>query len=153
MSLSYNRLLMADAQQNRRQTDRPLSVTLVILGVFALGLANLWRAIALLQQRALLLNELGAITDPILRSIGALLWAGAFIFLLIGLWRRWPPARFITPGTLLAYSFYQLVLTQLFTFPVEFSAAWAPIILQVAIIVFTVWALNRKAAQKYFEVS
>lgn len=143
---------MADAQQNRRQTDRPLSVTLVILGVFALGLANLWRAIALLQQRTLL-NELGATTDPVLRSFGAFLWAGVFIFLLIGLWRRWAPARFITPGILLAYGFYQLVLTQLFTFPAEFSAAWAPIALQAAIIVFTVWALNRKAAQKYFEVS
>jgi hypothetical protein len=143
---------MADAQKNRRQTDRPLSVTLVILGVLALGLANVWRAIALFQQRTLL-NELGARTDPVLRSSGALLWAGIFILLVIGLWWRWAPARFVTPGILLAYGFYQLVLTQLLTFPAELSAAWAPTALQAAIIVFTVWALNRKAAQKYFEVS
>lgn len=143
---------MAEAHQDRSQTDRPLSVTLVILGVFALGLANLWRAIALLQQRNLL-NELGATTDPVLRSIGAFLWAGVFVILIIGLWRRWAPARFITPGILLAYGIYQLVLTQLFKLPVEFSAAWAPIVIQVAVIVFAVWALNRKAALKYFEVS
>jgi hypothetical protein len=143
---------MADVQQNRRQTDRPLSVTLVILGVFALGLANVWRAIALFQQR-IVLNELGATTDPVLRSYGAFLWAGIFILLIIGLWRRWAPARIMVPGVLLAYGFYQLVLTQLFIFPAELPVAWAPIALQGAIIVFTVWALNRKAAQKYFMVS
>ena len=143
---------MADAQQNRRQKNRPLSVTLVVLGVFALGLANVWRAIALFQQRTVL-NELGAATDPVLRSFGAFLWAGIFLLLIIGLWRRWAPARIITPVILLAYGFYQLVLTQLFIFPGKLPDAWAPIAFQVAIIVFTVWALNRKPAQKYFMVS
>jgi len=151
-SLSYNPLGMAEAQQNGRNIKRPFGVTLVSWGVFLLGLANLWRATALYRQSDLLL-ELGVSLDPRFRFILALFWAIAFILAAFALWRKWTVARFITPVLLLLFSVSELGLTFWFARSANSRDSLSiGAVLYVILILFSVWALNRKAARRYFEI-
>lgn len=142
---------MATAPGNLDQHDRPLSVTLVIIGVFLLGLLNAWRALALGQQRGFML-ELGIMPDPLVRLVMAAVWSGLFLLSAVGLWRRQPYLRFVLPVGLLIYVLYQLA------FPVLFGATTqarsglpAFVVLYSLGLIFIIWALNHRAARDYFE--
>jgi ABC-type enterochelin transport system permease subunit len=151
IALAYNSPEMVGAQRHGPRRSRPLSVTLVTWGVFILGLANAWRALALYRQSDLLL-ELGTSLDPRVRLLLALIWAAVFVSLAISLWRRWTTARFLTPALILIYTIYELGISSLFALSTE-SLKGLPANLAIvgAAIAFSVWALNRKAARQYFE--
>lgn len=100
---------MAEAQHVDRRPRRPLRVTLVLLGVFLIGLANGWRALGLVRQRSLLL-EFGASTDPWLCALISVVWAVVFLGLAFFLWRRRPFTRFVVPLASLLYGLNRLVL-------------------------------------------
>ncbi len=142
---------MAEAQQHGQHRSRPFGVTLVTWGVFFLGLANSWRAFALYRQGGLLL-ELGVSLDPRLRLLLALIWALLFFMATAALLKKWAPARAITPMILVGYAVYEVGLARLFTRPASLPADWSAIVILYALaILFTSWALNRKAARRYFE--
>lgn len=141
---------MAETQQHDRQVDRPLTVTLVILGVFVLGLANIWRALGLISQRNLL-TGLGISFDPLLQALIAIVWAVVFVWMAAKIWQRWAPARYLMPLALLLYGASQRAIT--FVISQEWNSldSWAATAVTYgAMSLFVVWALNRKPARKYF---
>lgn len=144
---------MAETQQHDRQVDRPLTVTLVILGVFALGLANIWRALATISQRSLL-KELGASPDPLLQAMVAIFWALILLWMVAKLWRRWAPTRYLLPILLLVYAGYQLAVLQIFSQSGGSVDDWVTAaVVYGSLSLLIIWALNRKAARKYFRIS
>ncbi len=142
---------MAKALQQKRWGGRPRSVTLVGWGVFLLGLANGWRAVGLYRQFSLLL-ELDVTPDPRLSMILAMLWAVALTLAAVALWQGRRFAKWVIPVILFFYGLYQLNLAALFTqaassrYELVFDAS-----LYGVAILFSIWALNRKAAREYFE--
>ena len=141
---------MAEAQQQGRQGNRPLSVTLVTWGVFLLGLMNVWRAVALYRQSALLLG-LGVTLDPRLRILFALIWALIFICISISIWRRWKASRLLTPILWVVYTTNELGLNQFFTQTFRENEGWqSDIVLYAVVLIFIIWALNHKNARYYF---
>jgi hypothetical protein len=153
IALAYNPPEMAGAQRHGPRSSRPFSVTLVTWGVFILGLANAWRALALYRQSDLLL-ELGVSLDPRLRLFLALIWAAVFVILAISLWRRWATARFLAPALILFYSVYELGISSLFALSAEtLSGLPANLAMASVAVAFSAWSLNRKAARQYFQVS
>jgi hypothetical protein len=141
---------MVKARQQARQSNRPLSVTLLTWGVFLLGLVNAWRAVALFKQSKLLLN-LGATLDPRLRMFFALIWALVFLAISLSIWRRWKAARFVTPIFLILYAAYQFGLIRFFSQTFGVNDNWqTDIVLYTAALIFTIWALNHKDARNYF---
>lgn len=153
ITLSYNSPEMAGAQRHGPFSSRPFSVTLVIWGVFILGLANAWRALALYRQSDLLL-ELGVSLDPRIRLFLALIWAAVFVTSAISIWRRWASARFLTPTLILLYSIYELGITSLFALSSgSLNGLPANLAMVVVAVIFSAWSLNRKAARQYFQVN
>lgn len=152
IALSYNSPEMAGAQRHGPRSSRPFSVTLVTWGVFILGLANAWRALALYRQSDLLL-ELGVSLDPRIRLFLALIWAAVFVTLAISIWRRWATARFLAPILILFYSIYELGISSLFALSSGSLSGLSVNLAMVGVAVaFTAWSLNRKVARQYFEV-
>ena len=100
---------MAEAHQHIQQPHRPFSVTLVLVGVLLLGLANGWRALGLFRQSGLLL-ELNAEPDPRLCAAISIAWALLFLGLAYALWRRKSYTRVIAPLALLIFGLFQFVL-------------------------------------------
>lgn len=130
--------------------NRPKSVTLVAGSVFIIGLANIWRAVALARRSDVLL-ELGAAFDPRVRLAVAMLWAVVMLGLAIvwwwsvGGWIR-PILPRLTPVLLLAYVLYQTAQTILFTgsLPNPLVALLAP-----AAVVGVAWAVHRPDVRRY----
>lgn len=152
IALSYNSPEMAGAQRHGPRSSRPFSVTLVTWGVFILGLANAWRALALYRQSDLLL-ELGVSLDPRIRLFLALIWAAVFVTLAISIGRRWATARFLAPILILFYSIYELGISSLFALSSGSLSGLSVNLAMVGVAVaFTAWSLNRKVARQYFEV-
>ncbi len=142
---------MAKARQQGRQGNRPLSVTLLTWGVLLLGLANVWRAVALFRQSNLLL-DLGVSLDPRLRMLVALTWALVFLSISLSIWRRWKVTRFLTPILLILYAAYQLGLVRFFSQTYKVNTNWqVDSGLHIAALIFTIWALNHKSARQYFD--
>jgi hypothetical protein len=99
---------MAEAQHEYRRPHRPFGVTLVLLGVFLIGLANGWRALGLIRQSSLLL-ERGAGSDPRLCAAVSVAWSLVFLSLAYALWRRKLISRVVVPVASLAYGLNRLV--------------------------------------------
>jgi hypothetical protein len=141
---------MVSAPRQSPSSSRPRSVSLVVLGVFSLGLVNIYRAMGLFRQSDLQL-ELGVVPDPRLRMIIAIIWAIIFLVLTSILWLKKPLSRILTPVLLVLYAVYRVALVVLFA-QSEYSrgtlAIFAPI--YTAIILFTIWALNRRGGTAYF---
>ena len=146
---------MAEASHNSRPGERPLSVTLVALGVFLLGIVNGWRAIVIFRQRGLLL-DLGATLDPALIAAAAVVWSLLLIGAAMTIYRRWPASRWITPILLALYILYGRFLAAFksVSFINEVSNSSVGLIgttlFSLTIFIFVVWVLNRKAARDYF---
>lgn len=131
---------------------RPFTVTLILWGVFLLGVWNVARAIAWARQKSILL-ALDAIPDPRLRLIVAVVWGVAFLGLSLALWRRWPFVRQAIPIFLLLYAVYQLSLSLFLTqVPLNRQGWFLRAIIYAGAIVFAQWALNRDGAKSYFEI-
>lgn len=108
----------------------------------------------MLYRQSDLLLGLGVSLDPRLRLLLALIWAAVFVSLAISLWRRWTTARLLAPALILFYSIYELGISSIFAVSAEsLSGLPANLAIAGAAISFSVWALNRKAARQYFEVS
>jgi len=142
---------MAEAQQHGQQTHRPFSVTLVLLGVFLIGLANGWRALGLFRQSDLLL-EFGAKSDPRLCAVISIAWAILFLGLTYVLWRRKSYTRAVVPVAMLAFGLFQFVLAGPCT-PEKQGQTALPLegIVFAAAVLYAVLALNLPSGQKYFK--
>lgn len=133
--------------------NRPRSVTITLWGVFLLGVWNVARAIALVQQSAVLLT-LDVQPDPRLHLIMALVWAIAFLALAFALWQKQPFARQAIPLLLLLYALYELSLLVIFVQSPLARRSWLlNTLAYIETILFAHWALNRSAAQAYFAKS
>ena len=124
---------------------------MIAVGVLLLGLANIYRVIALYRQMDLQL-DLGAVPDPRFRIAAALIWTAVLIILTIGLWLRKSWTQILVPALLLLYAIYRSALIVLFAGS-EYarSSQVIGITLYGIVVVFTAWALNRSAAKAYFE--
>ena len=142
---------MAEAHHDSQQRHRPLSVTLVLLGVFLIGLANGWRALGLIRQSGLLL-ESGAEPDPRLCAAGSAAWAIVFLGLAYTQWRRKPYTRAAVHVALLAYGLFQFVLPGPCA-PVNQLQDTLPVegIIYAAAVLFSVLALTLPSGREYFK--
>lgn len=129
---------------------RPLSVTIIAIGVFLFGLVNGWRAFGLFDQTDLLLAS-GVSIDPRLRAVVAIVWALLFIGAVLALWRRHPLSRVAVPLLVAAYALYEVgLLLFLVQSPVA-RRGWPTDTLFYATLVFlSAWLLNRRAVRAYF---
>lgn len=129
---------------------RPRSVTLLALGVFTLGVVNIWRVLVLMGQLDLL-QGLGAAVDPRIRLILAFVWALLFLEAAILLWRRRPISRLIIPLLLTLYAVYHFGLTFFFVQSPVARQGWPfDLLIYTLAILFSCWALNRRGVQPYF---
>lgn len=143
---------MAEARHDGQRQNRPFSVTLVVLGVLLLGLANGWRALGLIRQSDLLL-ALGATPDPRICVVGAIAWAILFVGLTYALWRRKRYTRLIVPVMLLGYGLYQSVLPGPCAAQIQAQEGRSTIMVFVYIVLFlfATLALNTRAGRAYME--
>jgi hypothetical protein len=129
---------------------RPLSVTIVAIGVFLFGIINAWRAYGLASQADLLLT-LGVAVDPRLRAAVAVVWALLFLGAVVALWRRQPFSRGAIPLLLAVYAVYQIgLLLFLVQSPVARRGWPADTFFYAVLIILTAWLLNRRAIRSYF---
>ena len=141
---------MAEAQRDGRRQNRPLSVTLVILGVLLFGLTNGWRALGLVRQSSLLL-ELGANPDPRACAAVALVWAMVFIGLAIAAWRGSSYVRLAVPLAILAYGSVQSVLPGLCAQAAKSTSRWpVTVIIYAMAVLLSALILNFGAGRAYF---
>lgn len=142
----YNLGAMSDSA-----AKRPRSLTITLLGVIGLGAWNAGRVFALMQQNSLLL-DLGIKPDPRIRLAMAFLWIILFWAAAIALWRRRPLTSRAIPFLIATYSLYELALVALYVRVPVSGRHWLLNVLLVGIAVsFSYWALNRPAAETYFE--
>ena len=128
---------------------RPRSVTITLFWVFLFGVWNLGRSVAIWQQAFSL--DLGTWPDPRLRLLLAAVWAFCFAGVGLLLWQKRPFTRHLIP---LLFLLYILVEFSLFACCVQSPLTrqtWPlPALLDISALLFSAWALNRKAAQTYF---
>ena len=142
---------MASAPADIPNPSRPRSVTLIAVGVLALGLLNIYRAMILYQQIDLQL-ALGVNLDPRVRMVFATVWSIVLIVLAAALWLRKPRTRVLVPVLLLVYAIYRLALIGIFaqsTYARESQVA--TMVLYGIATAITAWTLNRRAVRGYFE--
>jgi hypothetical protein len=131
-------------------TTRPRTVTLLLLGVFLLGVWNFGRALALSQQTDLHL-ELTVQPDPRFRFVMALIWG----FVFMGMWwlirKKRPFIRKLLPFMLIIYTIYELGVKIIFA---QTQAArqeiWLNLVFYLVLIALITWALTRTAVINYF---
>jgi hypothetical protein len=130
---------------------RPRSVTIMMWGVFLLGLANGWRAIGLGQQGDLLL-ALASSLNPWVGAGLAVFWSIIFIVTAVALWRRQSWTRRIIPGLIVLHGVYYLALVMLFARSAASKNAWPAVGLLFGLaVLFSTWALYRPSVRWYFK--
>ena len=131
---------------------RPFPVTLTLWGVFLFGVWNLGRIIALSHDRQLF-QTLGVQPDPRWRLGLALVWAILFLGLWLALWQRRPFTRTAVPLLFLLCAVIELAFLTLFaqSAPARHSRV-VNTLFYIIVILFSGWALNRTAAQSYFNL-
>ena len=136
--------------QNKAPKRSP-DVTILLVGVFLLGVANLWLLWGLLRQADLLV-ERGATNESGCRRCS---WAGFWgLLFLTGawlLWRRRPLVRWLIPGAIITYAIYHLVvLFRLMQSPLT-RAGWPlDLLLYTGATMLAAWVLNRPGNRAYF---
>ncbi|UCG25786.1 MAG: hypothetical protein JSW55_07295 [Chloroflexota bacterium] len=142
---------MAEAQHAGRRQNRPLGVTLVILGVLLFGLTNGWRALGLVRQSSLLL-ELGAKPDPRVCAAVAAIWAILFAGLAFATWRGRRFVRLAVPLAILAFGSLQIALPGLCAQPAQSQDGWLVMAIIYAMAsLLSALALNAGPGRAYFD--
>ena len=141
---------MASAPTPSPSSSRQRSVILVVIGVLTLGLVNIVRAVSLYRLSDLQL-ELGVSLDPRLRMILSIIWAAILIASAIVIWMRKPRTRIVVPVILAVYAIYRLAIIGIYA-QSEYARSnqLVTVVLYSGVILFAVWALNRRASRKYF---
>jgi hypothetical protein len=129
---------------------RPLSVTLILWGVFLFGVWNVSKAVLLIQSRSLFLAH-GVQPDSLWQAGGAMIWAGLFWAAAWALWRKRPSTQFLIPLLLLLYGLYTIAIRLIFS-PLPFAAngGLTIIVFFAVVIIFTFLALQRADKRYYF---
>jgi len=141
---------MADAPHSSNPGERPRSVTLVAWGVFLLGMINGWRSVTIFRQRWLLL-DLGVTLDPAVLAIAAAVWGLLFVAAAAIIYRHHPASRWLTPVLLFTNTLFGIALTTIWAeAPESGGGLRLTTFFSMAILIFVIWVLNRKAARDYF---
>jgi hypothetical protein len=110
---------------------------------------NGWRAVTLFRQRWLLL-DLDVTLDPAVVAVAAAVWSLLFVAAAVIIYRRHPASRWLTPLLLAANALFGFALTAIWGEAPESGGLRLTTFFSIAIIIFVIWALNRKAAREYF---
>lgn len=123
---------------------RPLSLTITILGIFLLAMWNVWRALIIARQSALL-QQLGVTLDPHARLAFAGFWAVVFLLLALGLWQQRRIVRHLLPPAVFLYGVVHLALWQLFAPSGAARQGWIfQLIVLIAATAWTAWVCLRQ---------
>lgn len=127
----------------------PRSVTVTLWGVIAFGVWNLARSLAIWQEPVV---GLEVEPDPRWRMAWATAWGILFMGMGVALWRKRPLTRYLLPLFLALYSLLEIAcLLLLRAQPELHPQAWQlPVLIYATAVLFSAWALNRKAALVYF---
>jgi hypothetical protein len=129
--------------------NRPRTVTITLLGVILLGVWNAARAFALAREAGFLLL-LGIRPDPRLLLVIAAAWALLFSGLALAILLKYAFTRWLVPLSILVYALYELLLQAMFVrTPVNEQSWLLRLLLSVAAVIFTLWALNQRSAISY----
>ncbi len=131
------------------RTHRPKIVTLLILGVFLLGIWNAGKALAIAKESHLML-ALNVTLDPRIRIGIALLWVVIFGGVAGALWQKRPFSQRALPILLSIYSLIELTQQLLFAQGVNTLKIWLSGGFYLILISVTWWGLKRPSAQTYF---
>lgn len=141
---------MTDVASYYTLQKRPRSVTIMVWGVFLLGLANGWRAIGLGQQADLLL-ALGSSLNPWVGVGLAVFWSGVFITAAAALRQGRTWTQLTIPGLILGHGLYQLILVLSFAQTAHARGVWPVLVLAFGVgFLFSLWALKRPSVRWYF---
>ena len=142
---------MTDVASYYTLQKRPRSVTIMIWGVFLLGLANGWRAIGLGQQADLLV-ALGSSLNPWVGVGLAVVWSVVFIITAVALWQHRTWTQIAVPGLILLHGLYQIALVILFAQSAVSRSVWPVLALAFGVaFLFSLWALKRPSVCWYFK--
>jgi len=133
-----------------KSPPRPLSVTLLALGVLTIAGFNLIRFFQAIQLWGFL-SEFPTVSPPYLAASG-LIWGAAGLALAWGLWRGYALARLFTFIFAVAYTLYYWidrlwVSSPGFSANLPFSAG-----LNLILLLVTAWILTRPRARSFFGV-
>ena len=129
---------------------RALDVTILLVGVFLLGVANLWLLRGLLRQADLLV-ERGAMINPAVQAVWAGFWGLLFLNGVWLLWRRRPLVRWLIPGAIMTYAIYHLVVLFRWMQSPMTQVGWPlDLLLFVGATVLSGWVLHRPGNRAYF---
>ena len=130
--------------------QRPRTVTLLILGVFLLGIWNAGRTLAIAKQSDLLLT-LTVTPDPRIRIGMAAVWTVIFFGAAAALWWKRPFSPTVTPILLSLYAIIELMQKLFFTQDsINWELWWITAVIYALAIITTYWILNRSAAKLFF---
>jgi hypothetical protein len=129
-------------------TPRPLSVTILALGVLTIAGFNLIRFYQAIRLWGFL-SEFPGIS-PLFLSVSGLVWGAAGLALAWGLWRGYPPARRLTLIFATAYALYAWIDRLWISKPglsanLPFSAG-----LTIILLLVTAWILTRPRVRIFF---
>ena len=136
-----------------RRPGHPRTVTITALGVFLLGMWNVWRAVELSSHLRLFLT-LDPTLDPRIRLGLAVIWAVVFVVLAALLWLRRPAVRQVLPISLVLYALYRLSLLAFLMPAPAARRGWpATAALYAAALMWTLWALYRPANDQHWKAA
>jgi hypothetical protein len=128
---------------------RPFGVTLFALLVLTFAVLNLLRMVQSIQSWDLLANLMPV--SPAYLLLSGLLWVVVGFPIAWGLWRGWRLAYYLSPVVLLGYSLYVWADRLLLSGYPERQGNWPLIaILNLAILVWSLWVLTRPKTMAYF---
>ncbi len=132
------------------QRARPRSVTITFWGVIVFGVWNLGRGLAIWQQRTMP-QVLEIQPDPRIRLVLAAVWVVCFGGLAAALWQKRPFTRLLIPTLFIMYALVELAqYVWVMPSPLNRQAWQLPTSIYGTAVLFSAWALNRKAALIYF---
>jgi hypothetical protein len=81
----------------------------------------------------------------------SIIWAAILIASAIVIWMRKPRTRIVVPVILAVYAIYRLAIIGIYA-QSEYARSnqLVTVVLYSGVILFAVWALNRRASRKYF---
>ncbi len=137
-----------------RAARRPVSVTLLALGVLSIGALNLIRFVQALEQWSFLAS-LPAVS-PLYPALSGLVWCLVGLGLFWGLWRGLSWGYRLAPIFAVLYSLYfwidRLVVDRRISLAPPGTAWPFQAVANILFLGLLVWILNRRGAKNYFGV-